>query len=69
MKRFLAIGCIWLGCTIAWMILGSTILVRSGQSSSELMSEVWGLWGPPMEQAPPRALYLETHKKIEKPKS
>jgi hypothetical protein len=65
MKRLIVIGCIWLGCTVAWMILGSTILVRSGQSSSELMSEVWGLWGPPMEQAPPRALYLETHKKID----
>jgi hypothetical protein len=65
MKRFAAIGCIWLGCTIAWMILGSTILVRSGQSSSELMSEVWGLWGPPMEQAPPRALYTETRKRVE----
>jgi hypothetical protein len=65
MKRFIAIGCIWLGCTIAWMILGSTIMVRSGQSSSELVSEVWGLWGPPMEQAPPRALYVETRQKID----
>ena len=65
MKRLVAIGCIWLGCTIAWVILGSTILARSGQSSTELMTEVWGLWGPPMEQAPPRALYTETHKKTE----
>lgn len=65
MKRLIAIGTIWLGCSIAWMILGSTILVRSGQSSSELMSEVWGLWGPPMEQAPPRALYTETRDNVE----
>jgi hypothetical protein len=65
MKRLVAIGFIWLGCAIAWMILGSTIVVRSGQSSTELMNEVWGLWGPPMEQAPPRAFYMETRQRKE----
>ncbi|HEY2749532.1 MAG TPA: hypothetical protein VGL86_33160, partial [Polyangia bacterium] len=65
MRRLVAIGFIWLGCAIAWMILGSTILVRTGEASSSLMSEVWGLWGPPMQQAPPRALYTETRKKRE----
>jgi len=66
MKRLVAIGVIWLGCAIAWMILGSTILVRTGDSSSALMSEVWGLWGPPMQQAPPRAVFAETRKKRER---
>ena len=66
MKRLLGIGFIWLGCAVAWMILGSTILVRTGESSSALASEVWGLWGPPMQQAPPRALYTETRKKRER---
>jgi hypothetical protein len=65
MRRLVAIGFIWLGCAVAWMILGSTILVRTGEASSSLMSEVWGLWGPPMQQAPPRALYTETRKKRE----
>ena len=65
MKRLVAIGFIWLGCAVAWMILGSTILVRTGEASSSLMSEVWGLWGPPMQQAPPRAVYTETRKKRE----
>jgi hypothetical protein len=65
MKRLLAIGFIWLGCTVAWMVLGSTILVRTGEASSSLMNEVWGLWGPPMQQAPPRALFKETRKKHE----
>jgi hypothetical protein len=65
MRRLIVIGFIWLGCTIAWVILGSTIMVRSGQSSSELMNEVWGLWGPPLEQAPPRALYVDTRKKLD----
>ncbi|MGZ3441237.1 MAG: hypothetical protein ACXVDD_17075, partial [Polyangia bacterium] len=65
MRRLLAIGFIWLGCAVAWMILGSTILVRTGEASSALMSEVWGLWGPPMQQAPPRAVFHETRKKHE----
>jgi hypothetical protein len=63
MKRLVAIGFIWLGCAIAWMILGSNILVRTGETSSALMSEVWGLWGPPMQQAPPRAVFTETRQK------
>ena len=27
MKNLLAIGVIWVGCAIAWMILGSTVVV------------------------------------------
>ena len=65
MKRLVAIGVIWLGCAIAWIVLGSTILVRTGEASSSLMQEVWGLWGPPMQQAPPRAVFVETRKKHE----
>ncbi|HEY2747687.1 MAG TPA: inner membrane CreD family protein [Polyangia bacterium] len=65
MKRLVAIGFIWLGCAIAWVILGSTILARTGEASSSLMQEVWGLWGPPMQQAPPRAVFVETKKKRE----
>ncbi len=66
MRRLVAIGFIWLGCAIAWIILGSTILVRTGEASSSLMQEVWGLWGPPMQQAPPRAVFVETKKKRER---
>ena len=65
MRRLVAIGFIWLGCAIAWIILGSTILVRTGEASSSLMQDVWGLWGPPMQQAPPRAVFVETRKKHE----
>jgi Inner membrane protein CreD len=66
MKRLLAIGFIWLGCAVAWMILGSTILARTGATSAALDTEVQGLWGPPMQQEPPRALYTETRKKRER---
>lgn len=56
MKRLIAIGVIWLGCAIAWLILGSALVVRSGEASGARMDEVQGLWGPAMRQLPPRIL-------------
>ena len=61
MKRLLAVAFVWFGCTIAWVVLGSTIVYRSGESSWELTREVHALWGPPMRQHPPAALYRTTH--------
>jgi hypothetical protein len=65
MKNLLAIGLIWLGCALAWVILGSTLLVRSGEMSSALTDEVHRLWGPPLQQPPPRVLYVEMQKRKE----
>ncbi|MBW2453488.1 MAG: hypothetical protein JRI68_03210, partial [Deltaproteobacteria bacterium] len=59
MKRLLAIGFIWFCCAIAWMVLGSTIVYRSGEKSGALFSEVQLLWGPEMVQAPPSAHYAK----------
>ena len=59
MKRLVAIGLVWLGCAIAWMVLGSTLVARSGEASSALTQEVHLLWGPPMQQRPPTASYRE----------
>lgn len=56
MKRLIAIGVIWLGCALAWVILGSALVVRSGEASSEITREVQKLWGPSMEQFPPRVV-------------
>jgi hypothetical protein len=58
MKRLVSIGVIWLGCALAWVILGSALVVRSGEASSEMTQEVQKLWGPPMDQLPPRVLTL-----------
>lgn len=60
MKRLLSIGFIWGMCAVAWMILGSTIQVRTGGSSGELTSEVHRLWGPPLRLAPPTAHWTQT---------
>jgi len=62
MRRLLAIGFIWIACTGAWAILGSTLAFRSGAASGGLSSEVHALWGPPLAQAPPSAKGTETHR-------
>ena len=57
MTRLFAIASIWLGCAVAWMILGSTLLWRSNEVSGPLRGEVHALWGPPGRQLPPAGTY------------
>ncbi len=59
MRRLLAIGFIWLCCAIAWLVLGTTVVVRTGDKSSDLRGEVRLLWGPEIVQAPAQAYYQE----------
>ncbi len=67
MKYFIAVAFVWIGCTVAWIVLGSTLVYRSGETSSELTNEVDRLWGPPLSQAPPVVTYQQP--KIVKEKS
>jgi hypothetical protein len=62
MRRLLAIGFVWLACSGAWAILGSSLAFRSGAASGSLLPEVHALWGPPLVQAPPSAKGTETHR-------
>lgn len=66
MKYFVAVAVVWLGCSLAWVVLASTLLYRSGETSSELTNEVDRLWGPPLQQEPPSASYQEAKKVTEK---
>ena len=59
MRRLIAIALVWLGCTVAWLILGSTLLVRSDETLSRLGDGVSALWGPAMRQLPPRAFVTD----------
>lgn len=59
MRRLVAIGLIWFGCALAWMILGSSVVVRSGEASSSLGREVSALWGSPVDQRPPSAFFTD----------
>ncbi len=58
MKRLIGIGAVWIGCCLAWVVLGSTLIVRSDGSSLTGSSDVHQLWGPPTEQRQPTASYL-----------
>ncbi len=62
MKTLLAVGFIWAGCVVAWVVLGSAIVIRTGEATAALDSRVQALWGPPRVQLPPRAFYRETRK-------
>ncbi|HEY5957973.1 MAG TPA: inner membrane CreD family protein [Polyangiaceae bacterium] len=57
MPRLLAIGFIWLGCTLAWVILGSTIVSRTNDVGNSLDSQVHSLFGPPGRQLPPTGTF------------
>lgn len=59
-KRIAAILFIFLCSTVAWAILGSTILYRTYSSNSELRGRVASTWGTPQEQSPPTATYVES---------
>jgi len=62
MRNLLAIGFVWLCCAAAWVVLGSTIVYRTGESSGHLNHEVQALWGPPRTQSPPAAAWRENKK-------
>lgn len=57
MPRLVTIGLIWLGCAAAWWVLGSSLALRSSESTESRGKEVHGLWGGPLESVPPSASY------------
>src|SRR5262245_17406027 len=65
-QRYVVLGVVWAGCTAAWMLLGATLLVRSGETSSALVNGVHQLWGPPLDQAAPTAQYTEQRPREER---
>ena len=65
-RRYVVLGVVWAGCTVAWMLLGATLLVRSGETSSALVNEVHQLWGPPLDQAAPGGQYTEQRPREER---
>jgi inner membrane protein involved in colicin E2 resistance len=56
MKRVLAIIAILLFTSLAWIILGATIMNRSYSADSGLGEKVVSTWGGPQEQVPPTAI-------------
>ena len=59
-RHILAIVLIFLATTVAWGILGSTLLMRTYHSDAALRGRVQSTWGTPQEQLPPTATWSET---------
>jgi inner membrane protein involved in colicin E2 resistance len=58
LKRIVAIVAIF-GCTfVAWMILGTSIFLRSENAGSQLSGRVASTWGTAQEQHPPLVSYV-----------
>ena len=51
--RLIAVGAIFFFTTIAWMILGSTVVARTGESDGRIREEVESLWGREHRQEAP----------------
>ncbi len=60
--RLIAIGFIF-GCiTVAWFILGGSVVVRTSDTGSALAPRVQELWGPVLTQSAPIASYTTSEK-------
>lgn len=57
-KRIAAIVFIFFATTVAWMILGGTIVARTEGFSSSLRAHVSSTWGTQQVQSPPEAWYV-----------
>ncbi len=58
-KKIAALIVIYVGCTLAWVVLGSSIFFRTQSFSPKLRDQVRLLWGGEHRQAPPQAWYVE----------
>jgi inner membrane protein involved in colicin E2 resistance len=59
-RRLLAIGFIFAGATVAWMILGATIFSRTYDLDVSSKAKVASSWGTAQRQMPPTASYDTT---------
>lgn len=59
--RAFAIISIWIGTSLAWLVLGGVMSSRSNDASREMSSQVEGLWGRPQVQQAPTAQVIPAH--------
>jgi inner membrane protein involved in colicin E2 resistance len=63
-KRILAIIAIFVCTCVAWMILGTSIFLRTDSASTLLSGRVASAWGSAQEQRPPTVSYLRPEQKL-----
>src|SRR5215472_13243173 len=56
-RRILAIAGIFVCSFLAWMVLGTSIFLRTESAGSALSGRVASTWGEAQEQHPPSVLY------------
>jgi len=56
-KHVAAIAIIYIGVTAAWVVLGSSVLVRTENAGEQLHGEVADLWGTPQAQVSPELTF------------
>lgn len=56
-RHVAAITAIYIGVTVAWVVLGSSVLVRTGQAEQQLHGEVADLWGEAQAQTSPELTF------------
>jgi hypothetical protein len=54
-KTIVAIGIVYLMAVFGWLVLGSTIDIRTNSQDGRLKQSVGELWGTPLEQRAPKA--------------
>jgi hypothetical protein len=62
--RLAAIGFIFVCTSIAWAILGSTVVSRTGEADYTMRQEVEQLWGGVHSQRAPRAYWIKEETKL-----
>src|SRR5262245_2179322 len=63
-KRILAIIAIFFCTCVAWMILGTSIFLRTDSAGTLLSGRVASAWGSAQEQHPPTLSYLRPEQKL-----
>jgi inner membrane protein involved in colicin E2 resistance len=54
LKRLIAIACIFCGASVAWIILGATLVQRTSESDSSQSEKLTAQWGSAQAQAAPQ---------------
>lgn len=64
-RRLIAIVVIFLGASLAWVVLGASLFIRAGESDQQLEREVQALWGRPHRQVAPVVQLLRPENEVE----
>lgn len=63
--RMIAVGLIWFGCSIAWLVLGGTVTSRTSEQQHGLGNAVGGLYGSELVQSAPQVTHPVEREHVE----